>query len=142
MPDDPSLPHVAAGELLVARLWAWRVDKLMTDAEVTYGDMVEAGHDHPQYGVSAWVTRVGADGDVLAAMKRLALEQMPRLNAKWVAFAPEHRFTEEGFTLEPSPPPGHVNVMTGTTLDQSKLERLEALWNEKPRRRFADCTLP
>jgi len=125
------------GDLIVARLWRWDVERLRLDAETDYRERVRLGQRDPYYSISAWALRLPSEGDVEATVEALFVHIRNFRTARWAAVTTDRRLRSKGFDISISePPPKHYDVVLGRDLAAADFDGLEAVFNEDDRRRF------
>lgn len=138
--------EVQDGELLVARLWQWSEARIRKDAEqhreerallaTEDGKVVE----EPVYAVSAFAALKSHDENVEALMRRVCDLAFGYRRATWVAFSTQAELAEHNIdTILREPPPGHHDLVLGTTLRTEDIAALHSIFQRRPRRRFPSC---
>jgi hypothetical protein len=132
--------EVEPGDLLVARVWRWDVDRLLADAETDHAVQLAKGVPDPDYSISVFARRQGPHEDVEAAMRDLC--KRIKRSSKWVTFTTKSALAGKGFELRLNEPPAdHYDVVLGRDLSRADVAGLEALFNKHERRKFPSCEL-
>ncbi len=139
--------EVADGDLLIARLWRWDVDRLLQDAERDHDEKTQASLDWDPdqgeaqyYSVSAFGVLKQPGDDVEELMRRVC--SLTQRNARYVAFTTGSELAQHDIeAILNEPPPGHYDLSFGTTLRTTDVQVLEGLLSSRPKRRFPTCEI-
>jgi hypothetical protein len=134
-----SLPEVADGDLLIARLWRWDTERLQKDAETVRRLQLAEGVEVPECLVSAWGMLKDPSVSTDELGKSLCEHILQYRRSKYIAFTTQSRIEDKGFHLRQDPPEFHYNVILGTDFEQADFEGLAGLFEDDGGRRVDEC---